>query len=81
MLLVLCVRDLLVTLILIPTAIDWFVVNFGIWGGGQIWCQMAGFFDFTLATAYPLILLAFAVTLYTRRYSPVIRFAHVHVKD
>ena len=66
----LCIRDLLVTLILIPASIDWFVVQFGVWNSGQIWCSMAGFFDFTLATMYPLILLAFAIILYTRAYHP-----------
>lgn len=40
-LLCLCIRDLIVTVILIPTCVDWFVVNFGIWSGGQIWCQVS----------------------------------------
>ena len=69
-LLCLCVRDLCVTLVLIPIAIDWFVVNFGIWRSGEVFCQVAGFFDYTLATCYPLILISMGVILYTRRYYP-----------
>ena len=69
--LMLCVRDLAVTLVLIPTAIDWFVVNMGIWGGGAIWCKVAGFLDFALAMEYPLLLISLAVILYTRRFVAV----------
>ncbi len=35
-LLALCIRDLAVTLILIPTAVDWLVVSFGVWSAGQV---------------------------------------------
>ncbi len=66
--LMLAIRDLLVTLILIPTTIDWMVVNIGVWGGGPIWCSIAGFVDYALALEYPLLLLALAIILYTRRY-------------
>lgn len=63
-------RDLLVALLLVPTALDWFVVNSAAWSGGQAWCSIAGFLDFTLATAYPLILVILAITLFTRSYVP-----------
>ena len=66
----LAIRDLLVTLVLIPSAIDWFVTNFGMWSGGMIWCKAAGFLDFALAFEYPLLLLAIAFILYTRRHGP-----------
>ena len=69
-LLFLSIRDLLVTLVLIPSAIDWFVTNFGMWSGGMIWCKTAGFLDFALAFEYPLLLLAIAFILYTRRHGP-----------
>lgn len=49
-------RDLMVCLLIIPTAIDWFVSNLGIWGGGWIWCKAAGFLDFFLAAEYPFLL-------------------------
>ena len=62
----LAIRDLLVTLVLIPSAIDWFVTNFGMWSGGMVWCKAAGFLDFALAFEYPLLLLAIAFILYTR---------------
>ncbi len=70
LLLVLSSRDLLVTLTLIPIAVDWMVVNLARWGGGQVWCSLAGFLDFTLAALYPLLLVVLAVTLYTRNYFP-----------
>ena len=66
----LAIRDLLVTLVLIPSAIDWFVTNFGMWSGGMIWCKTAGFLEFALAFEYPLLLIAIAFILYTRRYGP-----------
>ena len=62
----LALRDLLVTLVLIPSAIDWLVTNFGMWSGGMVWCKAAGFLDFALAFEYPLLLLAIAFILYTR---------------
>ena len=62
----LALRDLLVTLVLIPSAIDWLVANFGMWSGGMGWCKAAGFLDFALAFEYPLLLLAIAFILYTR---------------
>ena len=62
----LALRDLLVTLVLIPSAIDWLVANFGMWSGGMVWCKAAGFLDFALAFEYPLLLLAIAFILYTR---------------
>ncbi len=69
-LLALAARDLLVVLVLIPTGVDWMVVNLAQWGGGQVWCSAAGFLDFTLAAMYPAVLVVLAVTLYTRNYFP-----------
>ena len=58
-------------LILIPTAIDWFITNMGTWGGGgAFWCSSAGFLDFMLGFEYPLLLIAFGLILYTRRFGP-----------
>lgn len=65
----LSVRDLLVSVILIPIVTDWFVVNLGFWNGGKFLCELAGFFDFFLLAEYPLILVTLGITLYTRQYS------------
>jgi len=66
--LILSVRDLMVALILIPICIDWFIVNVGFFEGDEILCKFAGFLDFFLAAEYPIILIVFAVILYTRKY-------------
>jgi len=70
-LLALSVRDLLVALVLVPTTIDWMIANIGSWTMGSFWCSTSGLLDFTLATAYPLILIIFGVTLYTRAVIPI----------
>jgi len=38
---------------------------------GSFWCSASGFLDFTLAAAYPITLVTFAVTLYTRAIIPI----------
>ena len=63
----LCIRDILVTLILIPTCIDWYIVHMGVYPGGEILCKIVAFFDFTFATEYALLLIVMAIVLYTRR--------------
>ena len=73
----LALRDLLVTLVLIPSAIDWLVTNFGMWSGGMVWCKAAGFLDFALAFEYPLLLLAIAFILYTRDATQCCRSEHI----
>jgi hypothetical protein len=63
----LCIRDLLATVVLIPSCVDWFVVNIGLWNSGYIWCRGASFIDFALTAEYPLILIALAIILCSRR--------------
>ena len=38
------------------------------WHGGSVYCTLSGFLDFTLATLYPVILVLFAIVLYTRNF-------------
>ena len=64
----LCIRDLLVALILIPICVDWYVVHVGAFSSGEIMCKITSFFDYALAAQYALILVIFAVILYTRKF-------------
>ena len=64
----LCIRDLLAALILIPICVDWYIVNVGAFASGEIMCKIASFFDYALAAQYALILVIFAVILYTRKF-------------
>lgn len=63
----LAVRDILVCLILFPTAMDWLIVNLSEWSGGDAWCSIAGFFDFYLNAVYPLLLISLIIVLYSRK--------------
>ncbi|XP_023324282.1 uncharacterized protein LOC111698230 [Eurytemora carolleeae] len=68
----LAIRDLIVCLIVIPAAIDWFIVGLSTWSGGDAWCATAIFFDFYLNALYPLLLITLCVILYTRKVPPVL---------
>ena len=48
----LCIRDLLVSLVLIPMCVNWYIVNLGVFSGGHVLCAFAAFFDFTMAAEY-----------------------------
>jgi len=66
----LALRDLMVCLIIIPTAMDWVSVGLSKWNGGEIWCGTAVFFDFYLSSVYPLLLISLCLILYTRKLPP-----------
>ena len=65
--LLIVIRDLLVTCFLFPTLIVWMIVNEGVWNSGIAWCKMSGFFEFTLTAQLPILLIAFCVILMSRR--------------
>jgi len=70
-LLCLSLRDLMVCLVLIPICIDWYVVNSGFFKGGFILCKFAAFLEHFLAAEYPLLVIAFAIVLLTRKFPKV----------
>ena len=67
----LAIRDLFVALILIPIAIDWYVVNAGYFTGGFLLCKVAGFMEHYLMAEYPLLLITFAIVLLSRKFPDV----------
>eukprot|EP00096_Caligus_rogercresseyi_P005179 TRINITY_DN2017_c1_g1_i2.p1 TRINITY_DN2017_c1_g1~~TRINITY_DN2017_c1_g1_i2.p1 ORF type:complete len:520 (-),score=124.04 TRINITY_DN2017_c1_g1_i2:1149-2708(-) len=66
-LLMFSIRDILVTLFLMPTMISWLIVEEGKWTAGSIWCTGAGFLDFFLAAEYPFLILCLSIVLITRK--------------
>ena len=45
-----------------------YIINFGGFIAGEFMCKFTSFLDFTMATEYPLILIVFAIILYTRKF-------------
>uniref|UniRef100_A0A0K2UZB0 G-protein coupled receptors family 1 profile domain-containing protein n=1 Tax=Lepeophtheirus salmonis TaxID=72036 RepID=A0A0K2UZB0_LEPSM len=66
-LLMFTIRDLFVTIFLIPTAIAWLVFGEGKWISGSEWCTISGFLDFFLAAEYPFLILCLCIVLITRK--------------
>ena len=62
------VRHLIVCTILIPICINWYVVDEGYFNGGEILCKFTGFLDYFMQAEYPILIIAFAVILLTRKF-------------
>ena len=55
-------------LVCLPIFLDWYVINSGYFTAGAGLCKFTAFFDHFLMAQYPVLILALALVLLTRRF-------------